>query len=274
MSKFGAITIMGEDGLPHALNFLDGSYSVVSIGMEYAIESGLCTAMSLVSKFGRNPSVPNGSYAIVWQTGTTPYPTWADSTAAEIVSDNANDTLLGSGARTIRIHGLEATTYAEKTLDVDMNGVTPVAIGNWARINRAYPIAQGGSGGIFGTGGVVGTVTIRVAGGGATLASIIPSYNQTEIAIWTIPAGKTGVMSTWYAGSPEAKSFEVQIVTRAYGNGGWRARDTKIIAQGSWPFPLDLALEPKTDVMVIAKGLGTSGIVDAGFKIVYEDVIV
>ena len=79
-----------------------------------------------------------------------------DTYAAEVVSSSAADAFpAGAGARTIRIQGLEATTFAVKTLDVQLNGVGVVAIGNWARINRAYPLTHGGSGGIIGTGGVV-----------------------------------------------------------------------------------------------------------------------
>ena len=259
-----------QDGLAHNLHFVDGSFGVVAMTMEYAIVSGLCTTRNYVSKFGANHGVPNGSYEIIWEGGTTPYPDFSDSAALEFVSSSGDDDVAGVGARSIRVHGLEAVTFVPKTVDYDTDGIGVVSMGNWARVNRAYPLANGGSGGPMGDGGNVGTITIRKASAGATMALVSPSHGQTEMAIWTVPAGKQLVVSEWSAGSPENKFFTAQIMVREYG-GSWRSQDTRTIGQGSQTFMTPFSVQEKGDVMVIAQGEGVSGTVFAGFKGVYED---
>jgi len=264
------IPLRDQHGLAHNLHFVDGSFGVVAMTFEYAIVSGLCTDRSFVNKFGANHGIPNGSYEIVWEGGTTPYPDFSDSVALEFLSSSGDDDAAGIGARSIRVHGLEAGTFAAKTVDYDTDGVGVVPMGNWARVNRAYPLTNGGSGGPMGDGGCVGTITIRKAGAGATMAIVSPEHGQTEMAIWTVPAGKQLVVSEWSAGSPENKFFTAQILVREYG-GSWRAQDTRTIGQGSQTFMTPFSVQEKGDVMVIAQGEGVSGTVFAGFKGVYED---
>jgi hypothetical protein len=264
------IPLRDQHGLAHNLHFVDGSFGVVAMTFEYAIVSGLCTDRDFVNKFGANHGIPNSSYEIVWEGGTTPYPDFSDSVALEFLSSSGDDDVAGIGARSIRVHGLEATTFAAKTVDYDTDGAGVVPMGNWARVNRAYPLTNGGSGGPMGDGGCAGTITIRKASAGATMAIISPEHGQTEMAIWTVPEGKQLVVSEWSAGSPENKFFTAQILVRQYG-GSWRAQDTRTIGQGSSTFMTPFAVQEKGDVMVIAQGEGVSGTVFAGFKGVYED---
>ena len=259
-----------QDGLAHALRFVDGAFSVVAMNFEFAITMGICLDRDYIAKFGTHDAIPNGSFEIVWEGQTTPYPGFEDSMALEFLSSDPDDTKLGDGAQTIEIQGLEATTFEPKTEVYDTDGTGVVSIGNWARVFRARPVDNGGLGGPMNDGGLIGTLTIRKASAGATVAVISPSWNKTQMAIWTVPAGKRVAVSSWQAGSPENKAFTVQILKREYGE-SWETVGAEVVGQGSDEFPTPFSVEAKGDIVIMARGEGVSGKVFAGFKGIYED---
>lgn len=118
----------------------------------------------------------------VWANGgLIPVPAAAESW--EILSSSAADTAAGTGARTIVITTLDAD-YNEVVQVVTLNGVTPVALtGTHIRINGAV-VATVGSGGIN-----AGTLTIRVAGAGATRGVVTSPEGVLNQAKYTVPDG-------------------------------------------------------------------------------------
>lgn len=139
-----------------------------------------------VNKFGRNTDIDTTTDPEdVWDAGGL-YP---DETAASVhgvTSASANDAAAGTGARTIRIEGLDAN-YNRIQEDVTLNGVTNVNTTNsYLRVFRAYVL----------TAGTVGTndgaITIQHNTSTNTAAVISAGKGQTEMAIYTIPAGYTG----------------------------------------------------------------------------------
>ena len=113
-------------------------------------------------------------------TGLIPIPSTPES--LEIVSSSADDTAAGIGARTVLLTTLDGD-FNEITQTVIMNGITPVALtGTHLRLNQGI-VATVGSNLLN-----VGTLTIRVAGGGADRGYITTrgALNQAKI---TAPAG-------------------------------------------------------------------------------------
>lgn len=101
----------------------------------------------------------------------------------EILSSSANDTLAGTGARSVVITTLDVD-YNEVVQVVTLNGVTPVALaGTHIRINSAV-VATVGSGGVN-----EGTLTIRVAGAGATRGVVTTPEGVLNQAKFTVPNG-------------------------------------------------------------------------------------
>lgn len=150
-----------------------------------AIGWGNVPGVERITAFGNNPDVDSGAVpADIWS-GTGLYPWMTAATSLEIVSSSANDAAAGTGARTVRIIGLDAN-YAEISSTVTLNGITPVAIPiQFFRINRADVMTAG-------TGQVnAGTLTIRNAGAGTTRALIEIGYGITRQSQYTVPAGKT-----------------------------------------------------------------------------------
>jgi len=156
------------------------------------VQRGNYAGKSTVHKFGGSASVV-ATLIPVTITGTYNTPTAA--VALEFISSSGNDSSGGSGARQITVQGIQsAATWVESTQTFSTNGVTPVAIGSWLRIYRWY-VSQSGTYATALVGSHAGTLTIRVAGGGATWTQIpvTPfSVSQSQMAVYTIAKGKTG----------------------------------------------------------------------------------
>lgn len=162
-----------------------------------AMVAGDYSGYAAVQKFGINADVDSAAAEDIWSAGGT-YNWLTSATLVEAVSDSANDTSAGTGARTIQIWGLDAS-YAEQTETITLNGTTAVdSASTYIRVFRAK-VLTAGSGGT-----AAGTITIRVDGAGSTVAEIPVGYNQTEMAVYTVPAGKTAYIFKVYGSATGA----------------------------------------------------------------------
>ena len=121
-----------------------------------------------------------------------------------MVSDDAGDAAAGVGAREVTLLGCgPAPDFQFIATTVALDGLTPVTvdpIGGWFRIFRGLVGAVGA--GLAN----VGTITVRIAGGGTSLASIEPAAGTTQMALFTFPGlGQNatvlvgGYVTGWYA---------------------------------------------------------------------------
>lgn len=152
------------------------------------VARGSVNGYEIGTKFGRNPVInTNTTPEDVWNGGSTytGFPTGSPETV-QVFSSDANDTSAGTGARTIRFYGLKSSTSSiYESEDVTMNGTTEVTTtSTWYRINRAI-VLTAGSGGEN-----AGTITIRHSTTTANVFVQMPSFNQTTIAAYTVPANK------------------------------------------------------------------------------------
>lgn len=153
--------------------------------MDYyaAVGANIVPGTTPVFTFGNNPDIDAGPEDI-WG-GDGLYPWLTGATALEMVSDSAADAAAGTGARTVTINALDIN-FAEVTLTVTLNGVTPVALAsNVYRIN-AVTVATAGSGGVN-----TGTLTLRNTGAGTTRATVPAGVGRSRGSYYTVPAGKT-----------------------------------------------------------------------------------
>ena len=175
----------------------------------------------MVYKFGRNSDVdPTSDPEDVWEGGGlyTGHPTGSPETV-EVFSSSAADDAAGTGARTIRIHGLKTSSSTDyETEDLSMDGTTEVESTNtWYRVNRIEVLTAG-------TGGSnAGVITCRHSSTTDNVfAAIQVGYNQTTIAAYTIPASKKALL----------KRMRVSIV-RANGSAGSATITLRVRASGS-----------------------------------------
>lgn len=151
------------------------------------VAKGNVPGHSVLSIIGRNPSV-----------GTTFEDYWGPSIAYikpvveetwEIVSSSADDSSVGTGARTVLIPYLD-DNYIERTLIATMNGTTPVTLNaDHFRPQSGMLVLTAGS-----LSANTGTITLRVSGGGL-VRSEIPftdiGFSLSQDLHHTIPLGKT-----------------------------------------------------------------------------------
>ena len=134
-------------------------------------------------------------------TTTTPEDVWGGSgmytgfpSTAEtlsIVSASANDTAAGSGARTLRISGLDSVGNFLTEI-VTLNGTTPVVTTNaFLRMNRAIVLTSGDNNTAFNA----GAITINHSTTTSNVFGIIDvNTNMLKTTAYTIPKGTAGVI--------------------------------------------------------------------------------
>ena len=153
-----------------------------------SIAAGWVKKTTSVNKFGRADNCDNNIKTDVWDRANQidNQPIWLAPTAArihDIVSSDANDTLLGAGARTVIIYGLKDWLTHEAFETIELNGITPVqTINSYVIIHRIICLSWGPAGPnvgqILATAQVDATVT----------AQIQPGLGQTQMAIYGVPS--------------------------------------------------------------------------------------
>lgn len=189
------------------------------------IARGNIPGLSPVRKFGRNDDVDNANSEDIFITGgDQPYLTSADT--FDVVSTSTNDTLLGTGARTLVVEGLDSN-YMVQSETINMDGDTPVTTTkSYLRLYRAYVDTAGS------VGTNDGTITFDPTSGGNTCLTIgldneDEGDGQTFTAQYTIPAGKTAylkMLKIGCAASPGqtgVKEAHVSFIMRELGK-AWR----------------------------------------------------
>ena len=161
-------------------------------GLEVA--KGRIAGVSSIHKFGQNPQIDNTEEWDIWDGGDGADYTFSSSGVIHYISSsNAGDT------QTYDVIGLDEN-YLEQTISVTAVGQTKTQIGTGEKFRRIVRIKNTGS---TDNAGVVyvyedDTVTAGVPDTATKIRGQIQiGNNQTLMAIYTIPAGKTGYLSSW-----------------------------------------------------------------------------
>lgn len=148
-----------------------------------------------INKMGRRTSfvsggVQNDILPFLTSTAIAPEPTGGEN--FEIVSSSANDTSGGTGAQTVIITYID-NSYNQAYFTATMNGTTPVALTGL----RAFAFQWAEVTAVGALGYAEGTITIRIAGAGATHEQIPALGNKTLSARYMVPDGYTGYLRIW-----------------------------------------------------------------------------
>jgi len=220
---------------------------VRTMGEHLMVLLGRFEGYSYGTKFGANPDIDTGTAEDVWWDGGdyTGFPTGAAETF-EVLSDDANDTAAGTGARTVRVYTLDAN-YVEQEIDVTMNGLTGVVTTETGLRAARAKVMTAGSGGTN-----AGTITVRHSTTTSNVFITIPpgAGNQTLIGATTVPADKEAVLWRIGAGLGVAQTSgnaKLAIWTREEG-GVWHQQRYYIVGAGrDLEKPIYITLSEKTD---------------------------
>ena len=244
------------------------------IASNIPIAGGLVDGYSAIHKFGRNPNVGNIPETIWMHGGLYSYLDVGSDSTVYAYSASSDDGPGNDGAHTITVQGLDNDfNLIEETITV--NGAASTA--SFLRVYRAF-VATAGA--LRANDGNV-LISTAASGGGTVLADIgvigsgtTTGLGQTQLALYTIPAGKTGYLSTWNVGvAPMNNSVTVTLLARELdGNAPFRTKDIIDIVGGytTQNYSIPLRFPEKTDIEV--RGTGDTGsVISSSFDIVLVD---
>lgn len=237
---------------------------------------GLIPGVKSIHKYGRNPDIDVISgFEAIWNGGGE-Y-TGFNAVAAEIVtvvSSDAADDSAGTGARTIKLFGLDTNGF-EQTEIVTLDGATPVdSVKEYLRLDRAKCMTAG-SGGTN-----AGVITIRQKTTTANIFAVLPiGYGSTMIAAYTIPAGKVGLYDAWFSSFAGKTTADCNVRLNKRESGGcWQVQEEHTLrSAGSSAFPREFkvpkdGLPALTDIYVSADTDANDTGLAAGFDLKLYDV--
>lgn len=192
-------------------------YGATNFALQVA--RGLVTGVASVNKFGAAPDGVQITATDIWSRAdsATTQQIWLAPTAARvhaIVSSSTNDdgAPVGTGARTIRVYGLQTWSSAESSEDITLNGTTPVNTAqSYVIIHRMKVLTCGASG------PNVGNITATAATDATVTAVIATGDGQTEMAIYGVPSTQDFYMTRWScaiaksSGTAAHVTFELRV---------------------------------------------------------------
>ena len=237
------------------VNPITGGSTVDDIPFYLAVQQGKVPGYSMVNKFGYNSTIGSSSFETIWETGNN-YPWQSSAVTVDVVSDDANDDVAGTGARTLRIQGLDSSyAFAEET--VDMDGTTTVTTTQtFLRVFRMSVETAGTSG------NNEGTITATYTGGSDVAATITSGNGQTLMCLYTIPANYTGYLLSMNISSGKDQEMDFKFIQRnnSVTNGAFQTKQFLNVRGGQTTviFNAINIIPQKSDIYVSGKGSSTS----------------
>jgi len=246
------------------------------------VAAGKIPGVSAINKFGQNDDVDTGTVPeTVWNGPTA---RWVPPTAARIhqiaSTDNTADNSGGTGALTVVVMGLDEN-WVEQQEVVTLNGTTDVPTVNaYTRIFR-LGVATAGSGKTN-----AGTITATADTDATVTAQIAVGDSSSQMAVWTVPAGKTALIVTAFgavhrqgAGSKGAMVEIALHVTTGLNAANPVEVNAQTFALGvdgtsgiNYSYRLPKRVDGPADIEVVVPYVSDSDlVVSAGFDAIYGD---
>lgn len=175
------------------------------------IQLGNIAGYSIVHKFGRNDSVPNGQWELVslLSDGSGLFME-SPSTVRIKAGGNAADTANGLGAREITIIGINDTLEESiETIATSGAGASASTTNNFWRVHRSYLSEVG----VYGSANS-GNIIIEDSGGINDLIMIAAEEGQSQYGAYSIPLGKTGYLLDVHLTTDANKAADFRLYTR------------------------------------------------------------
>lgn len=176
------------------------------------VQKGNVAGHTVVHGFGKNGSVPNGTFEGILQVSANFNFVTAAATVRVKAGGNANDTAAGTGAQAVTVEGLD-NTGALATEVIELAGASASAVTTtlfW-RVFSMYvaPLRAGAYGGTN-----VGNIVLENGTGGTDLITILAAEGQSQYGAYAMPLGKTGYLMSIALFSDSTKASDFRMYTR------------------------------------------------------------
>ena len=227
------------------------------------VAQGLIEGYSFNHKFGAVPSMSSGATGSIWDVNDTLYP-WDALGSGSVVNVERND--VADSGIDVTIQGLDDNyNFAEETITI--TGADQVGTQLFTRVNRAFI-----------SGAVTNAANIDIEAGsvgGTTVARITAGFGQTLMAVYTIPAGKTGyLLHGTTTGSSDTDASGLMMV-RYFGTSAFRvAHSFELQLRGGqydYTFTTPPSIPEKTDIDIRASMRSNNKRITAAFDILLVD---
>ena len=215
-----------------------------------------------IHKFGAVPAMSQNNTGTIWDVNDTTYPWSAFDTAGtlSIPAVNASD-----NGKSIVLVGLD-NDYLEltETVTVSSSGATTTTQ-SFKRIFRAYVT----------NGSITNVGDIVVQKGGTTVATIKAGKAQTLMAVYTVPAGKTGYLLKGVATCQAGADATGDMFVRYFGQDSFRVGHTfEVSGTGGeylYDFGVPVKIPAKSDIDVRCSVRSNNARVTAAFDIILDE---
>lgn len=227
------------------------------------VQQGLIPGYQFNHKFGAAPSMAAGT-ATVWDVDDTLYP-WDALSTGSVVNIERNN--VADNGFIVTVQGLDDNyNFAEE--DITITGADQVGSQLFTRVNRAF-ISDAGTTN-------AGNIDIEAgAAGGTTVGRITAGYGQTLMAVYTIPAGKTGYLIHLSVSGSSDTDASGSIRKRVFNQDTFRIQHAFEIqlrgGQYDYDFGAPLVFAEKTDIEIRIVNRSNNKRITAAFDILLVD---
>ena len=232
----------------------------------FEISKGDVPAHTFEYKFGQNPAI-GAAYETVWDQGGI-YAYLSSATVLKVSSSSTDDDVGGTGALTVQLYGLDAN-YEFIGETITLTGRTAINTTNsYLRIYRIV-VRSAGSGGKNAGDIYAGTGIVTTGVPAVKYAKIVIGNNQTLMCVYTIPAGKIGLLIEIHASMDKAKDATLKLLARPVDE-VFQIKDIiglfEDISDREYHPPLKYAAKTDLELQAISTGADTA--VQAGFNLI------
>lgn len=226
------------------------------------VAKGQFDDITSIHKFGAVPAMSQNQTGTIWDVNDTTYPWSAFDTAGtlSIPAVNASD-----NGKSVVLVGLDSD-YLEltETVTVSSSGATTTTQ-SFKRIFRAY-VTNGSTTN-------VGDIVIQK--GGTTVATIKADKSQTLMAVYTIPAGKTGYLLKGVCTCQANADASGNMFIRYFGQDSFRVGHSFEVSgsggQYLYDFGIPVKIPEKSDIDIRCSVRSNNARVTAAFDIVLDE---
>jgi hypothetical protein len=180
------------------------------------VSRGTVPKYDVVHKFGRNPSVGT-TFEPITTLGTYWTPTADNATTVRVKAGNANDAPGGTGARAVTITGIDANgDRITEELATGGASAGPNSTQSFMRVDRLW-VSESGTYATNTEESHAGDIVIENSAGTVDIAAISATgwaRGQSQIGVYTIPAGQTGYIKNAFISVDSTKTVDISLYKR------------------------------------------------------------